>query len=252
MPSELETRMLRMAREQLDLTPLVVHDSYLINLAAVDAGIRRKSVEAFRGEIERCVAIGAEYLVAHPGSSKGQTVEGAIAMLAASVAEAGRGLRVPETFMLLWENTAGAGNAMGGTFEELAEIAVRSQAQLDFRVGYCLDTCHCLASGYDVATREGLANTVKKAESVLGLHNVRVIHANDSKGKLGSHLDRHASIGEGFIGEEGFRRILTHPKLHTKPFILETPVDNDGDDLRNVEALKRLCRKSPTITKKSS
>lgn len=247
-PGELEIRMLKMAREQLDLTPLAVHDSYLINLAACDPEIRRKSIDAFRGEIQRAIAIGAEYLVAHPGSCKGQTPEAAIEVLLDSLEEAARGIR-STTFTLLWENTAGAGGSLGGRFEELAEIGKRSAERVDFAVGYCLDTCHCLVSGYDIASQEGLRGTIKQAAELLGLDNVKVIHANDSKGKLGSRLDRHQHIGEGFIGEEGFRRILTHPKLRTKPFILETPVDKPGDDLRNVEALKRLCRKSPTITK---
>lgn len=251
MPGDLEIRMLRMAREHLDLTPLVVHDSYLINLAAAEPEIRRKSIDAFRDEIRRCLAIGAEYLVAHPGSYKGQTPEQAIAALAEAVGEAASGL-ASDGFTLLWENTAGAGSALGGRFEELAEIAARSQQRVDFKIGYCLDTCHCLVSGYDVATEIGLVATVKSARETLGLHNVRVIHANDSKGKLSSRLDRHANIGEGYIGEDGFHRILTHPDLKTKPFILETPVDNEGDDLRNVEALKQLCRKSRTITEKSS
>jgi deoxyribonuclease-4 len=197
------------------------------------------------------LAVGADYLVAHPGSCKGQTPEQAIAALAEAAGEAAGGLKSNE-FMLLWENTAGAGNTLGGRFDELAEIGARTQERVGFRVGYCLDTCHCLVSGHDVATAKGLAATVKKAQETLGLHNVKVIHANDSKGRLGSRLDRHANIGEGHIGEVGFRRILTHPDLKTKPFILETPVDNDGDDLRNVEALKRLCRKSRSITKKSS
>ena len=248
MPGDLEVRMLRRAREHWDLAPLVVHDSYLINLAACEEEIRRRSVEAFRDEIRRCLAIGAEYLVAHPGSCKGQTAEQAIANLAEAAAAAAKGIQ-GRGLTLLWENTAGAGNALGGRFDELAEIAARTQALVDFPVGYCLDTCHCLASGYDVATAKGLAATVRKARETLGLHNIKVIHANDSKGKLGSRLDRHANIGEGHIGEEGFRRILTHPDLKTKPFILETPVDHEGDDLRNVEALKRLCRKSRTITK---
>ena len=102
------------------------------------------------------------------------------------------------------------------------------------------------------ATREGLTKTVADAESILGLDHVRVIHSNDSKGALGSHIDRHANIGEGYIGLDGFRRILTHPRLRSKAFILETPVDKDGDDRRNVEILKSLCRKLPTTTTKSS
>jgi deoxyribonuclease-4 len=107
-------------------------------------------------------------------------------------------------------------------------------------IAYCLDTCHLLASGYDVAQAKGLKATVAEADSVLGLDLVRVIHANDSKGALNSHLDRHANIGAGQIGERGFRGILRHPALRSKPFILETPVDEEGDDQKNVDALKWL------------
>ncbi len=107
-------------------------------------------------------------------------------------------------------------------------------------VAYCLDTCHLLAAGFDVASRAGLKKTLASAERILGLDLVRVIHANDSKGALGSHLDRHENIGEGKIGEAGFRDILMHPALREKAFILETPVEEDGDDRRNVDALKRL------------
>jgi deoxyribonuclease-4 len=119
----------------------------------------------------------------------------------------------------------------------IRELAAR---ETDLPLAYCLDTCHLLASGYDVAKAAGLKETIASAGRVLGLDLVKVIHANDSKGALNSHLDRHANIGEGQIGEEGFRRILRHPSLRTKPFILETPVDEEGDDRRNVDALKRL------------
>ena len=119
----------------------------------------------------------------------------------------------------------------------IRDLAAR---ETDLPIAYCLDTCHLLASGYDVAQAAGLKQTVARGGKVLGLDLVKVIHANDSKGALGSHLDRHANIGRGQIGEEGFRRILTHPELRAKAFILETPVDEEGDDQRNVEALKRL------------
>jgi deoxyribonuclease IV len=114
----------------------------------------------------------------------------------------------------------------------------------DLKIGFCIDTCHCLASGYDVSSAAGLKQTVAEIDGTLGIENVCVIHANDSKGALGSHLDRHEHIGRGHIGEAGFRRILNHPKLRTKAFILETPVDAEGDELRNMEMLKKLCRKS--------
>ena len=239
------------ARAAHDLTPLVIHDNYLINLASADETIRRKSIDAFRGELERAIAIGAEYLVAHPGNYKGVTPEQGIATLAGALEEAARGIRSGK-LMLLLENTAGSGAQLGATFEELAAIREASRGRVEFEIGYCIDTCHSLVAGYDIATAEGLEATVAQMQQRLGLELVRVIHTNDSKKGLGSHVDRHENIGEGAIGEEGFRRILNHPDLRDKPFVLETPIDNEGDDLKNVEALKRLCRRSRTTTKKSN
>jgi deoxyribonuclease IV len=251
LPTAAETAGMREARTAFDLAPLVVHDSYLINLAAVDEALRKKSVAAFRGELERAVIIGAEYLVAHPGSYKGQTLDEGVRRVAKSVVEAARGLEL-NGMMLLLENTAGSGSAIGSRFEELAEIRRLAEGETELAIGYCLDTAHCLAAGYDVATAKGLRETVKAAEAALGLDSVRVIHANDSKAPIDSRVDRHEQIGKGHIGEDGFRRILRHPKLRGKPFILETPVEEEGDDRRNVEKLKELCRRSSTTTKRSS
>jgi deoxyribonuclease-4 len=142
----------------------------------------------------------------------------------------------------------GAGGQIGGRFEELAAIREFAPRMTDLPVGFCLDTCHLLASGHDVATAAGLKETVAEAERVLGLDNVHVIHANDSKGQLSSHIDRHQHIGQGYIGLDGFRRILTHLQLRSKAFILETPVDQDGDEQRNLDTLKSLCRKASTTT----
>ena len=238
-------------RKQWDMAPLVIHDNYLINLAASDLVIRKKSIDAFRGEVARAIAIGAEYLVMHPGSAKGHTVEEAITTFTDSFIEATKGLS-SKHLQILFENTAGQGSVLGSKFEELAELRRRAAPKVDFEIGYCLDTCHCYASGYDVAGPKGLKQTVAQAEAILGLENVPVIHSNDSKGALNSHLDRHANIGEGYIGLEGFRRILTDKQLKTKAFVLETPIDNEGDDLKNVETLKSLCRKRSTSTNPSS
>jgi deoxyribonuclease IV len=230
---------LQQARDKHDLTPLVIHDNYLINLASAHENTRALSIEAFRGELARAIAIGAEYLVAHPGNYKGQTVEQGILNFLQGVAAAANGLKFGK-LMLLIENTVGAGAQLGGKLEELHVMREYGQTMTDLPIGFCLDTCHLLASGHNVATAEGLKKMVADADRILGLEHVRVIHANDSKGALGSHVDRHANIGEGHIGLEGFRGILTHPKLRTKPFILETPVDNEGDDRKNVERLKEL------------
>lgn len=247
-----EAEAMKQLRAEHDLRPLVIHDSYLINLASGDETIRAKSIAAFRGELERAFLIGAEYLVIHPGSHKDRTLEEGILAIADALQEASAQLAPPPQFSLLLENTAGAGNTIGRTLEELKQIHDLAAPRVPFPIGYCLDTCHLYASGFDVATEAGLRDTVKRAEAVLGLDHVPVIHTNDSKGALASRLDRHANIGEGQIGLDGFRRILNHPKLRSKAFVLETPIDEPGDDLRNVNALKALCPKSRTTTKKSS
>ena len=254
-PSEPAIKLLNAAREKFDLTPLVIHDNYLINLASADPAIRAKSIEAFRGELVRGIAVGAEYLVAHPGNYKGQTVEEGIFHFLQGIAAAAEGLKF-DKLMLLVECTAGAGAQIGGRFEELHAIREYAGQMTHLPVGYCLDTCHLLVSGYDVATEEGFKKTVAEAERILGLEHVRVIHANDSKAPLGSHVDRHEHIGQGYIGLDGFRRILTHPKLRQKAFILETPVDNEGDEQRNLDKLRALWKnqwkKQSTTTTKSS
>ena len=242
-PAPSAVKLLERARDRHDLFPLVIHDNYLINLASCSEPLRLQSTAAFRGEIERALAIGAEYLVAHPGNCKGHSVEQGIYAVIRSLAEAAQGLDTSKLTVLL-ENTAGSGAALGSRFEELGVMRQFAAELTDLNIGFCIDTCHCLASGYDVGSASGLKQTVAEIDRALGLENVRVIHANDSKGALGSHVDRHEHIGHGHIGEEGFRRILNHPKLCEKAFILETPVDEDGDELSNMETLKRLCRRS--------
>lgn len=229
---------LQAARERLDLKPLVIHTNYLVNLATHDPAVREKSIASFRGELDRAVILNADYLVLHPGSFKGQTLEEGLAAFVLGLASAAEGFSAGGLTVLL-ENTVGSGNQIGRRFDELRFIRDLAARETDLPIGYCLDTCHLLASGYDVATADGLETTIAAAEKTLGLDLVRVIHANDSKGALDSHLDRHANIGAGHIGEEGFRRILTHPGLRDKPFILETPGE-DGAGQRDVAALKRL------------
>ena len=247
---------LKLLRERHDLTPLVIHDSYLINLAAPPSIIREKSIEGFRGEIERAILIGADYLVTHPGNYKGLTIEQGMLNVAEALALAWRGvdakLAARPKLAILLENTAGAGAQLGGNLDELAAIRQLAGPYLDIPIGFCLDTCHCYVSGFDVARAQGLAELITQASDTLGLEHIPVIHANDAKTALNSHCDRHANIGAGYIGLEGFRRILNHPELRGKAFILETPVDKPGDDLRNVQTLKELVSpKKPTTPKKS-
>lgn len=242
-PDPADIRNLHKAREKHDLYPLVIHDSYLINLASCEPVVRSSSIRAFRGELERAIAVGADYLVMHPGNCKDQPREAGLLNVIEGLAEAAQGLE-SKTLKVLLENTVGAGNQLGAKWEELAVIRKFAEERMDFEIGYCLDTCHCYASGlYDISTEEGLEASIRAAKIVLGLSNIHVIHTNDSKGMLGSHLDRHENIGKGRIGLEGFKRILNHPKLKTKAFILETPMDEPGAAERDMSALLSLARK---------
>jgi deoxyribonuclease-4 len=238
-PDPDQIRLLRAARDRYDLNPLVIHTNYLINLASLDPPIRAKSIAAFRGELERAHAIGAEYLVLHPGSYRGASIEQGIAALAQGLRDAAQDLPAHRVTVLL-ENTAGAGSHLGSRFEELKSMRDLAGELTGLPIGYCLDTCHLLAAGFDIATPAGLRATLRAAEHVLGLAHVHVFHVNDSKAPLGSHVDRHAKIGQGCIGSEPFRRLLANPKLRAKVFISETPVEAEGDDRRNFETLKSL------------
>ncbi len=223
-------------RRDYDLTPLVIHCSYLINMASPDDALRQRSTEAFAGEIRRAEAIGAEFLVLHPGSFRDSSPEQGIQALTASIRAASR-IAPPKRVTILVENMCGQGNVLGGTFEQLAEILARLDG---LPVDCCIDTAHCYAAGMDVSTPKGLEAMVASFEAAVGWRRVPVIHANDCASALGSHLDRHQHIGEGQIGLAGFRRIVNHPALRDKAFILETPVDEEGDDRRNLEALRSL------------
>jgi deoxyribonuclease-4 len=227
----------RAARARHGLSPVVVHDNYLINPAAPELDRREQSVAAFRREIRRALALGADYLVTHPGSARGRSATEAIRACVESLRRAADGLPL-DGLMVLVENTAGQGSAIGRTFEEVAEI-IRG-ASRDFPVGACIDTAHCFESGYAIHTREGLRETLRQLEASLGLEKVRVIHANDSKTAFASHADRHQHIGMGEIGAEAFQRIVRHPRLRQLPFICETPIDRPGDDRRNLRMMRKL------------
>jgi deoxyribonuclease-4 len=227
----------REARAAGRLAPVVIHDNYLINLAAADSVLRERSVAAFRGELQRALALGADYLVTHPGSAHGRTVSDGIAACVDALRRAATDLRL-DGLRVLIENTAGQGAALGRTFDELAEIL--AGARRDLPVGACIDTAHSFEAGYPLHAPAGLGETLKQLEATVGLANVRLIHANDSKTEFGSHADRHEHIGRGRIGREAFGRIVRHPKLRGIPFICETPIDRPGDDVRNVRMMRKL------------
>jgi deoxyribonuclease-4 len=236
-PTPEECERFRETRAAYGLAPLVIHDNYLINLASADCLIRERSIAGFRRELERAVALGADYLVTHPGSAKNSTAAQGIKSCIDSVRQAANALRL-DGLRILIENTAGQGSAIGRTFEEVAEIVAGTEK--DLPMGVCVDTAHSFEAGYAIHTQAGLARTVRILDSTVGLTRVRVIHANDSKTAFGSHADRHEHIGKGQIGMEGFRRIVHHPKLRSIPFICETPIDRPGDDRRNLRMMRTL------------
>ena len=226
-------------RQQYDLNPLVIHSNYLINLAGTNEPFLKKSMEAFRGELERAMALCAEYLVLHPGSFRGGSREEGLERTAIAIAEASKGLDLAKGGLtVLIENTAGAEYSLGGTFEQVAELIEMLCRTLP--VAACIDTCHVHVAGYDIVSTEGRKLTLQHLERTVGVKNVRVWHCNDAKAERGSRLDRHEHIGRGKLGLEVFRALLNDRRLRKAAFIAETPIDDPGDDLRNVEALKKL------------
>src|SRR6266478_1522680 len=229
-------------RQKYDLKPLVIHSNYLINLSGTNAPFLKKSIEAFRGELERALALCAEYLVLHPGSFRGASREEGLERTAIAIAEASQGLDLARGGLtVLIENTAGAEYSLGGTLEQVAELLELLRRIVP--VGACIDTCHIHVAGYDIVSKEGRQLTLRHLERTVGLRNVRVWHCNDAKAERGSRLDRHEHIGRGKLGLEVFRALLNDPRMKHAAFIAETPIDEPGDDLRNVEALKGLVGK---------
>jgi deoxyribonuclease-4 len=215
---------MREARAALDMNPVAVHASYLINLCSQTESVRENSVNAFRGEVERALALGAEFLVLHPGSWKGLSRDEGLRLAAEGIERAigslGGGLHWQDyDFRILIENTAGAEFSLGGSFEQVAELVATLQACAP--VGVCLDTCHTHGA-------------------TVGFDAVKVWHCNDAKAAMGSKLDRHEHIGEGTIGAAAFKRLLQDARFEHSAFIAETPVDEPGDEMRNVMALRAL------------
>jgi len=228
-------------RAQYDLKPLVIHTNYLVNLASSNELFLHKSMQAFRGEVERALALCANYLVLHPGSFRGADREQGLLRTAAAIAASTQGLDLAKGGLtILIENTAGAEFSLGGSFEQVAELLRRLDGIIP--VGACIDTCHTHVAGYDIVSEEGLCRTLQHLDETVGFSRVKVWHCNDAKAARGSKIDRHQHIGKGQIGVEPFRRLLNNARLAHAAFIAETPIDAPGDDRRNVAALKKLVR----------
>jgi deoxyribonuclease-4 len=220
--------------------PVVAHDCYLVNLAAPRRPLWKRSVAAFRAELERADRLGIPYLVTHPGSHAGAGEAEGIRWVAEALNILHAGLPRHGGVQILLETTAGQGSSLGYRFEQLADILARVE-QAD-RVGICLDTCHVFAAGYDIRSPGGYRKTLAALEACLGLRRLQAIHLNDSRQALGSRVDRHAHIGEGRLGLAAFRLILNDSRLRRVPMILETPKDEDfvTADRRNLARLRRL------------
>lgn len=218
--------------------PICVHASYLINIATPDAEAQKKTLVALSDELKRTEALGIGYVVLHPGAALQGSTASACTRAAALIAEAVHRSGTHSVTLLL-ENTAGQGTALGGDFTQIATIL--DESGLHERAGMCLDTAHAFAAGYDMRTDAGVAAMLDALDGCVGIARLRFMHINDSKTECGSRVDRHAHIGEGHIGLEGFAGLVHDARLRSMPMVLETPKDETlEDDRRNLDVLRKL------------
>lgn len=218
------------------ITITVAHASYLLNIGSANKAMRNTSTKTLFDELERCDELGIPYLVLHPGAYTSSTIEDCLKHIIEQINDIFE-KRSGKT-MLLLENTAGQGTLVGSKFEELAYI--RRGVYKKSRLGFCFDTCHAFAAGYDFSTEKKYEDMWKDFDDIIGLENLHVFHINDSKKELNSHVDRHELIGKGHIGLEAFRLIFNDPRFYDVPKILETPKLSIKEDIKNMEVLKSL------------
>ncbi len=239
--AEADVALFRQKRARAKLDPLVAHGVYLINLASPDDEFYARSVASLIAGVEGIHRLGGLGVITHIGSRMGRSWPEAAARVVAAVRVA---LESTEGAMIILENAAGAGGAIGSSFEELA--ALLEALDRHRRVGVCLDTAHLFATGFDIRTAEGVAATLRAFDRTVGLKHLVAFHLNDSKSALGSHLDRHENIGRGQVGLAGFRALIHHRAARRVAGFIETPgIDRRGADRRNLDALKRLRRLGP-------
>lgn len=219
--------------QKKDVWPIVVHDSYLPNLASDDPVMREKSIESIKKEYISCNRLGVEFLNIHPGAHKGQSKEEGLSKICRSLDSIKEHVG---KVTLLFENTSGSGSVLGSTFEELKFLLENT----DFKCGITLDTCHLFTSGYDISNEEALENTLSNFDSIVGLENLKLIHLNDTQGEINSKKDRHEHIGLGRIGQLGFKAIVNHEYLKNIPMIMETPVNEKRGDKENIIFLREM------------
>ena len=218
------------------IAPCVLHLPYLPNLASADKDLYARSVDSLCEDLRRAGDLTIPFLVVHVGKRLELSNNRAIERVAAAINRSCK--KVPNEVMILLENTAGQGTELGSTFSQLRDIL--SFIEDRSRAGICLDVAHAFQAGYDVSTRRGLDETLAEFDALIGLEHLQLLHLNDSKTPLGSHVDRHWHIGKGSIGLEGFRIIVNHPLLTHLPAIMETPRADEKDDRRNMQVVRRL------------
>ena len=231
-----------------DIGPVAVHASYLVNLAGPDDELHDKSVALLASELTVAPAFGARFVNVHIGSHKGAGLYAGMARIADGVARAlGESPDGPDAPMVVLENAAGSGFAIGVTISEIAELLETFVARgvPERRVGICLDTAHAWGAGFDLSTPEGVDGVIGDFDRLIGLERLVMIHLNDSKAALGSRSDRHQHIGAGEIGPAGLTRVVTHPSLSSVTYILETPGMDDGYDEVNLARVRALQRGEP-------
>jgi len=231
-------------RRRAGIDPILAHDSYLINIASPEKDLYRRSLEALRIEVARAAVLEIPYLVIHPGAHLGSGEAEGIKRIVEALETVLEGPQASPVMICL-ETTAGQGSSLGYRFEHLA--AIRGGVTRQERVGICVDTCHIFAAGYEIRSQKAYEETMRQLHSLIGLDHVTCVHLNDSRRELGSRVDRHAHIGQGQIGLEGFRLLINDPRLQHIPMILETPKGEDpvAADRRNLAILRRLVRGSP-------
>jgi deoxyribonuclease IV len=218
-----------------EVWPVFVHTPYLLNLASPRGNIYAKSVELLKDELSRAGELGVPYVVTHLGSHLGFGKMEGFKRIVGAVNDSFSS--VENSVILLLENTAGTKNSMGSAFEDLRRTL--SEIEVGNRVGVCFDTSHAFAAGYDLVSQGAVEHTLERFDEVVGLEALKLVHLNDSKGALGSRIDRHEHVGMGMIGEVGFRNIL-RSRLGRLPLILETPVDGRRSDVGNLEKVREL------------
>ncbi|MFQ6064344.1 MAG: deoxyribonuclease IV [Candidatus Bathyarchaeia archaeon] len=232
-----EVESFRAKLRESEVWPVFIHTPYLLNLASPKDEVYRRSAQALKDELRRAAELGVPYVVTHLGSHLGYGKKKGFTRIVNAINDAFS--VVENEVVLLLENTAGTRNSMGSSFEDIEYIASRIQER--GRVGVCFDTCHAFAAGYDLVSRGAVEHILERFDETIGLRKLMLVHLNDSKGSLGSRIDRHEHIGMGKIGEKGFRNIL-HSTFGQPPLILETPIDERRSDIENLRKVRELAQ----------